>query len=208
MVFLLGWIFSGWLSMDHGRLFSTGLPDNADLRRYHGRLDPPATMPLVQSLREIEWFSLGGVTLALSIDTRGTRSVFDEGSAVDIVALSRIDAAVRVVDARCTEVTRVAPDDPQRGTYATPRTTLVRAICAKRWLHVDASNGQLIETLDTSRRAYQYLYLTLHTLDFPVLRRHPEVRSALIVGLCAIGCVFSVTAVVLGWRRIARFRNR
>ncbi|WP_407469951.1 PepSY domain-containing protein [Xanthomonas campestris pv. raphani] len=35
-VFVLGWIFSGWLSMDHGRLFSKGIPDPAQVARYAG----------------------------------------------------------------------------------------------------------------------------------------------------------------------------
>ena len=42
----------------------------------------------------------------------------------------------------------------------------------------------------------------LHTLDFPVLLAHPHVRSTLVVGLCALGFVFSLTGIVIGWRRL------
>ena len=30
----------------------------------------------------------------------------------------------------------------------------------------------------------------------------PRLRDALIVGLCALGLVFSITGIVIGWRRL------
>jgi hypothetical protein len=31
---------------------------------------------------------------------------------------------------------------------------------------------------------------------------HPQARHALVVGLCALGLIFSVTGIVIGWRRL------
>lgn len=31
---------------------------------------------------------------------------------------------------------------------------------------------------------------------------HPMLRDGLIVGLCALGFVFSITGIVIGWRRL------
>lgn len=56
--------------------------------------------------------------------------------------------------------------------------------------------------LDASRRAYRWLYSALHTLDFPILMAHPHLRDVLIVGLCTLGLAFSVTGIVIGWRRV------
>jgi len=42
----------------------------------------------------------------------------------------------------------------------------------------------------------------LHTLDFPVLMAHPRLRDILVVGLCLLGLAFSVTGIVIGWRRL------
>ena len=42
----------------------------------------------------------------------------------------------------------------------------------------------------------------LHTLDLPPLTTHPALRSSLIVGLCLCGLAFSLTGVVLAWRRL------
>ena len=38
--------------------------------------------------------------------------------------------------------------------------------------------------------------------DFPTLLAHPVLRTLLIVGLCALGFAFSITGVVIGWRRL------
>jgi len=42
----------------------------------------------------------------------------------------------------------------------------------------------------------------LHTLDFPVLTARPALRTALIVALCGCGFIFSLTGVVIAWRRL------
>jgi hypothetical protein len=43
---------------------------------------------------------------------------------------------------------------------------------------------------------------SLHTLDFPPLDAHPLLRTTVIVVLCLCGLAFSVTGVVLAWRRV------
>ena len=46
------------------------------------------------------------------------------------------------------------------------------------------------------------LFRALHKLDFEPLSSHPELRASLIVALCLCGFAFSVTGVVLAWRRL------
>jgi hypothetical protein len=46
------------------------------------------------------------------------------------------------------------------------------------------------------------LFRALHRLDFPPLSSHPWLRTSAIVTLCLCGLVFSLTGVVLAWRRI------
>jgi len=43
---------------------------------------------------------------------------------------------------------------------------------------------------------------SLHTLDFAPLNAHPLLRTTVIVLLCLCGFVFSLTGVVLAWRRL------
>jgi hypothetical protein len=46
------------------------------------------------------------------------------------------------------------------------------------------------------------LFRALHKLDFPPLVAHQWLRSSLIVVLCLCGLAFSLTGVVLAWRRV------
>jgi PepSY-associated TM region len=43
---------------------------------------------------------------------------------------------------------------------------------------------------------------SLHTLDFPPFDSHPLLRTIVIVTLCLCGFAFSLTGVVLAWRRV------
>jgi hypothetical protein len=46
------------------------------------------------------------------------------------------------------------------------------------------------------------LFRALHTLDFEPLSSHPAWRTVAIVLLCLCGLVFSLTGVVLAWRKV------
>ena len=48
---------------------------------------------------------------------------------------------------------------------------------------------------------------SLHTLDFAPLTAHPFFRTCVIVTLCLLGFTFSLTGVVLAWRRVRRARS-
>jgi hypothetical protein len=69
------------------------------------------------------------------------------------------------------------------------------------WFHID---GAILERLDPSRRAYRWFYSALHTINFPILSARLALRSALVVILCGFGFAFSLTGVVIGWRRLRR----
>ncbi|MET0724133.1 MAG: PepSY domain-containing protein, partial [Tardiphaga sp.] len=83
-----------------------------------------------------------------------------------------------------------------------PNGLVYRSVCDSVWFHIDGASGTILERLDPSRRAYRWFYSALHTMDFPILSARPTLRSALIVTLCGFGFVFSLTGVVIGWRRL------
>ena len=104
--------------------------------------------------------------------------------------------------AGCDVPSVLAADDDYLVLSATPGAPVYRSKCADVWFDIDGANGNMLQRLDRSRRAYRWLYSALHTLDFPILVAHPRIRSSLIVGLCALGLLFSITGVVIGWRRL------
>jgi uncharacterized iron-regulated membrane protein len=102
----------------------------------------------------------------------------------------------------CSSPSLVAPDDNHAITTSMPNAPVYRSVCGSVWFHTDGAGGALLERLDPSRRAYRWFYSALHTMDIPALAARPTLRSALIVILCGAGLIFSLTGVVIGWRRL------
>lgn len=211
-VFVLTWIFSGWLSMDHGRLFSRGQLTDAEANAAE---PTPAwsTLPAADwkaispAAREVEWFAfdrnfyrrdrigLDRQTLFGSGDSRpGDRSGF--------LNSREIQALIERLASGCSFPAVVAADDNYVASSTILGAPVYRSVCGDVWFDVDGASGIVLQRLDSSRRAYRWLYSALHTLDFPILVSHPRIRSTLIVSLCVCGLLFSVTGLVIGWRRL------
>lgn len=210
--FVLTWTFSGWLSMDHGRLFSRGQLTEAE-RMALGT--PPLWRDLTENhsqkisstAREVEWFvfdgrfyrreriGFDGQTLVpmAGAGSRSPGGFLEAGEVGDLVQ--------RLADG-CAAPRIVATNDHYPVRSSVPGAPVYRSICNDVWLQVDGASGEILERLDRSRRAYRWLYSALHTADLPGLRSHPYLQSALIVSLCGFGLLFSATGVVIGWRRL------
>jgi hypothetical protein len=218
-LFVLTWLFSGWLSMDDGTLFSTDKPSDAEIAAVAGAPDWNV-IPLdeVQHLGprtiEIEWFAFGGHIYRRQIRRHGDQSLaiadaFASPASTgepDLLDSGVINATARRLAANCTPAVAIGNDDPYAPTPILSETRVSRLICGNVWFDIDAANGALLDKLDTSRRAYRWLSRGLHRLDFPVVARHPVAQSCLIVMLSVCGFIFSLTGVVIGWRRLWRGR--
>lgn len=212
--FVLTYILSGWLSMDHGRLFSTGNVTTAEALAITGSpdwasIDIQGAPRVAGRLKEIEWFAFGGkiyrrdragldaqqlflVTPTAGNSTPGQPHLRpDEVSAIG----ARLQAA-------CQPAVPVDVRDSYHLAQSMPSAPVVRLVCGDVWIHIDSANGAIAERLDSSRRAYRWLYSGLHTLDFPALIARPMLRTALIMALCGCGLIFSLTGVVIAWRRL------
>jgi hypothetical protein len=211
-VFVLSWIFSGWLSMDHGRLFSRGqlTPAEAGVMnaapdwREAAKLD---RLPLSPSAREVEWFAFDGKVFRRDRVALGHQTLIRAGDAprdgeaayLDVREIGTLTARF---GAGCTAPFLLAGNDDYPAQSALPGAPVYRTTCGDLWFDVDAANGNVLQRLDPSRRVYRWLYSALHTLDFPILLTRARLRDALIVGLCTLGLMFSITGMVIGWRRL------
>jgi hypothetical protein len=212
MVFVLSWIFSGWLSMDHGRLFSRGQLTPAESSVMDARPDWAAAssldrQPISPSAREIEWFAFNGNAYRRDRASLGRqRLIKPAGSSRDgltgFLDVHEIQGVAARLAAGCGAPSVLADNDDYPARSAFPGAPIYRSRCGDLWFDIDGADGSVLQRLDPSRRAYRWFYGALHTLDFPVLLAHPRLRDALIVGLCALGLVFSVTGIVIGWRRL------
>jgi hypothetical protein len=209
--FVLTWIFSGWLSMDDGWLFSTGKPAAAERVAVAGAAWEKLPVREIQRLpryaREIEWFAFDGRIYRRERFDRTSQRLSLAG---DVPAPERapflrpdeVTAAAGRLAPGCVPAVAINATDDYPVAPVMTNAPVYRSICGDTWFHFDGASGALLEKLDASRRVYRWAYSALHTLDFPALSARPSLRTALIVALCGLGLAFSLTAVVIAWRRI------
>jgi hypothetical protein len=211
--FLLTWIFSGWLSMDNGLLFSPGRLSPAEAARMAATPDWRALAGdqrlVAAPVKELEWLVLGGHFYRREQASLDAQSIVAIDSASGktqgperFLSAEQVDAFVQLIAPGCAAPIIVGAHDSYPMTSAIPGAPVYRSICGDVWFHVDGGTGAILERLDASRRRYRWLYSGLHTLDFPALLDHPMLRTVLVVVLCALGFVFSLTGAVIGWRRL------
>jgi hypothetical protein len=216
MTFVLTWIFSGWLSMDHGRLFSTGKLTTAEAAAVAGApgweaLSARDAQPVSAQAREVEWFVFDQKFYRRERTGLDAQALFSSAPGMGasepphaFLNPQEVAAFVNRLAPGCNGPVPVAPDDNYAMTASLPSAPVYRSICGDVWFHVDGASGALLERLDPSRRAYRWVYSALHTMDVPALAARPTLRSVLIVILCGCGLIFSLTGVVIGWRRLRR----
>ncbi len=214
MLFVLTWIFSGWLSMDDGLLFSSGKPTAAEKTAIAGKpewgaLPSDEMARIARATKEVEWFAFGGHIYRRERISADEQRLFlaDAGSGAAtpgraFLRPDEVDAAANHLARGCEAAVVVSSDDEYAVTATMPAAPIFRVVCGGDWFHIDGASGALLEKLDASRRAYRWLFGALHTLNFPALTARPALRTAVIVILCGFGFVFSLTGVVIAWRRL------
>lgn len=216
-VFVLGWIFSGWLSMDHGRLFSRGIATAAQAERYAGCSVGEAVRGMSDTLLRGEDGAREISVTTLACRPVLTRYAADGGvTRVDRDGFPLDDAAMRHMVERAAAAgwpggttVHITPVDPT-STYA-----LAEGWPASAWrvrlgapglpdLYIDGRSGRLLTVMDASRAAYAWVYYAVHTGNVPGLSSRPALRRIVVLLPLVAGFLFSITGVVLGWRRLRR----
>jgi uncharacterized iron-regulated membrane protein len=211
-IFVITWIVSGWLSMEHGRLFPAGGLSEVEADRIAGapawnELTSAVLASVPPATREIEWFAFGSRIYQRERTGINAQQLSVASSARNVpprafLQAGEVNAALSLAVDGCTNTTMVKPDDDYPVVSDVAGAPVYRSICGDAWYHIDGASGASLEKLDARRRAYRWLYQALHILDFPVLMARPNLRTAIIVVLCAFGIVFSITGIVIGWRRL------
>ena len=70
------------------------------------------------------------------------------------------------------------------------------------WYHIDLNNGAIVNRVTDASRLERWLFNGLHSLDFQFLLRHRPLWDVIMILLSMLGFLFSVTAIVIGWRRL------
>lgn len=215
---VITWMLSGWLSMDHGRLFSRPEPTRQQSMQVSGlstaAIAQAAQLSSIRALApatEITFNALAGHVLITAYDaTGGVRSLLPDSSPdqvlpqlSDSLLLSGLEqlwpdhvhpAAVGDAYDRVYRLAESAAED----------TAVFEVRGQSLRLYMDRHSGRVLAIMDTSRRQYAWIYYALHTFQFPGLIEHPEIRSIVVLTLLALGFVSSLTGVVLSVKRVRR----
>ncbi|NKC01747.1 MAG: hypothetical protein GKR90_25055 [Pseudomonadales bacterium] len=209
-LFVLSWIFSGWLSMDHGRLFPTPDASVEQQRLVRGlSMTELGTQISAETFRkyrgrhEITFHAFGGVAFS---NAKNVEGVLDNPTLSPQEILRVIDSAWPEYD-----VVNAGPL-PARDTYTDLRegrlpTETMRVELndpASTWVHVDPRTGEIVSVMDRSRRLYRWLFNGLHSLDVPGLVDRRPLWDVVILILLVVGFMGSVTGVVVGSRRLIK----
>lgn len=216
-VFVLTWIFSGWLSMDHGRLFSRGATGPTAQSRYEGaslasalaRVPVSALAPLATARR---------ITFSV-VDGRPIVAAEGGPAGPQVLALDGADATptphvpmglLAAAAARGWTLASVTAHGPQRSdalyrlAEGLPDRALRFDLTAPRGagLYVDPVTGRTLALVDDSRKTYAWVYFALHTFNFPFLIERPILRRVLELIPILFGFLFSLTGLVIAIKRL------
>lgn len=219
-VIVVTWMLSGWLSMDHGRLFSRGGTTEQLALQMSGMSVEAVTHPVtLESLRavapasEITFNAVAGRAFltAYRPGARDARILFlgqppaqTLASLPDSLLLSGVDhiwpGQVQAISGPDTY------DDLYRLAESTPGSAAGFRVMGNPALriYVDRYSGRFLTVMDSSRRSYAWIYYALHTFQFPGLIEHPEIRTVVILALLVLGFTASATGAVLSVKRLRR----
>ena len=217
---VLAWILSGGLSMDHGRLFSTGVPTREQQRALAGTArfdgDPQAVFSARrpnEPIKEVEWLRVAsrpyvaartgpGMQQIASVDHTALPAAATFSSELFSDVESILVPEASLVEHRVLETF----DTYYYGRAHTPRPLPVLRLRyddpASTWLHVDLTTGKLLERLDAGRRAYRFWFNAVHSHDLPWMLERPALRRSWMTFLCAAGFLFSCNGAWLAWKRL------
>jgi len=220
-MFVLTWIFSGWLSMDHGRIFSMPDATAQQVDRFRGlaleeaaREMSPQAIRTLGPFREVEIKAIASTPVMIVRAQAGQQGLYSLATGQrypgDLLPTALIADAVQAAwpQSRVVSVEQPAVDDVYRQVRQDPLPlTTMRVKLSdpdETWVHVDAASGEIVSVMDRSRRMYRWLYHGLHSLDFPGLAERRPLWDIVVLALLATGLLFSITGVYLGVRRLRR----
>lgn len=212
---LLGWIFSGWLSLDPGRLFASEAPGTQQQMAYAGPLEGLPSLSRLRAAaaggdaRRITLLGAAGAPLLRIESGAGPDLLLDPATLApreDGLARALARAQLLVPQARVREHRLLHRADSYwyrlRGPLQLPVWRLRLDDDAGTWLHVHPETGEVLGTTNATRRTYRWLFGFLHLWDAPVLLERPLLREAWIWVFSLLGLVTSISGVWLGWKRL------
>lgn len=218
VLFVSTWTFSGLMSMLPWGIFDNATDVAKPLARYYGgdieRLDRFPSLQSVweqdgEPVKEVEWRRIGEVSyLVASYSAAAKTAVLPQGHTNETLqALVMRQLQSLLPQARITGQRVITQYDSwyysHHNRYRPLPALEVRFDDAEQsWFHIDLDTGAVVQRLTVTDRWARWLYNGLHSFDFALLFQHRPLWDVVLILLLACGFIFTLTAVVIGWRRL------
>ena len=70
------------------------------------------------------------------------------------------------------------------------------------WYYISVADGEILSPITNANRLERWIFKGLYSLDFQFLIKHGSLKDAILIFLCLAGFFFSLSAVIVGWRRL------
>jgi len=215
-LFVVTWLFSGWLSLNPFRWFERTPSSHAGTLDYMGQARPlfAADVAGLRALpsgqaREARLTWLAGRPLVVLEDAGLRESVYDGRTGapapLDDAAIFA-DARKLVPGARVVFARRLTQEDDYWYSHHTQRRLPVLRVGfddpARTWVHIDPVTGEVLGRSGASARVYRWLFNCLHDFDLPLLLHHRPLWDGIVLMLSLGGLIVSISGIVIGWRRL------
>lgn len=223
---LVTWIASGLFSMNPWKIFDSGAvrPTIGGLVLSTPGMPPKDALACLQDggflAAELEWTELGGEGFILARQAGGdSRLLPQSGRCAPFVAheMASLQAAGAVMLPASRIERAVVQNEYDEYYYGRAAHTMAGHLArplpllrlefddaVNTWLYLDPRSGALIQRLDSYGRVKRWLFSLLHSWDWlPLLTHRPWWDVLLVLGSLG-GFLISISAVVLGWRRLCR----
>ena len=219
LIFISTFIFSGLMSMGPWGVFSSATSAIPQITRYYGSdtlrlsdMPMPASSEASSTVKEIQWHQLQGFyyySMVSSHEKSEIRFVDSSGPIASTKLLDLVSSAIPnlLPQARLESMEIISEED----SYYYSRHNNFRPLPVYRaafddaestWYHIDLNNGAIVNRVTDASRLERWLFNGLHSLDFQFLLRHRPLWDVIMILLSMLGFLFSVTAIVIGWRRL------
>jgi len=219
LIFVFTFIFSGLMSMGPWGIFNSSTSSLEQISRYRGNdslrlsnLPMPEWSEFPPGIKEVEWHQIqrsSYYSLVRSKEDKEIRFGSDAAQNSPLILLARISEAIPSLlpDAKLESIELI--NEPDNYYYA--RHSNYRPFPVYRakfddpestWYHIDLNTGEVVNRVTNIGRWERWLFNGLHSLDFQVLLRNRPVWDVLVIFLSLLGFLFSLTAVVVAWRRL------
>nr|WP_315251620.1 PepSY domain-containing protein [uncultured Duganella sp.] len=219
------WVFSGLMSMNPWRIFTSNAAQLRMTAIEQGALQPsvqdaaPAALLAAAGgdVRELRWIRVLGKTVTLAQPASGQPLLLDGRSAqpvtIDQDALA--SAARGLLPAPLLEVATLSAYDfyyysrdehSMTSTSVKPLPVMRLAFgdAQASWIYLDPHTGMVLSRCDRLQRWNRWLFSLLHSWDWlPLVQRRPLWDGVLILFSLG-GAVMNLTGIVIGWRRLGR----